>query len=39
MYWEGIIITTNVIFFILIQCDIIINYWVGIINCQDEEII
>lgn len=39
MYWGGILITTNVVLFILIQCVIIINYWVGIINCEDEGII
>jgi len=39
MYWEGILITTNVVFFILIKSVNIINYWGGIRNCEDEEII
>lgn len=39
MYWEGILITTNDVFFILTKSDSIINYWEGIRNCQDEEII
>lgn len=39
MYWVGITITTNGLFFILIKSVNIINYWEGIRTHKDEEII